>query len=80
LAVIQEEEQTHQDSEQDSDPLVLFKYALRAPETKRQWPRRLKIFLDFLRMEGASSLEEQARLFVIRRTQYTGIKDISFQK
>jgi hypothetical protein len=31
-------------------------------------------------MEGASSLEEQARLFVIRRTQYTGIKDISFQK
>jgi hypothetical protein len=76
LALIHEDEQTHQ----DSDPLVLFKYALRAPETKRQWPRRLKIFLDFLRMEGASSLEEQARLFVIRRTQYTGIKDISFQK
>lgn len=69
MALIHEDEQTHQDSEQDSDPLVLFKYALRAPETKRQWPRRLKTFLDFLRMEGASSLEEQARLFVIRTRQ-----------
>jgi integrase len=49
--------------------LILFKYALKAPETRRQWPRRLKVFFDFLEMEGASLLEEQARLFVIKTRQ-----------
>ena len=44
-------------------------YALKAPETRRQWPRRLKVFFDFLEMEGASSLEVQARLFDINTRQ-----------
>jgi hypothetical protein len=30
------------------DPLSLFLYALWAPETKRQYPRRLEVFLDYL--------------------------------
>jgi len=28
------------------DPLSVFLYALKAPETRRQYPRRLKVFLD----------------------------------
>ena len=51
------------------NPLALFMYALRAPETRRQWPRRLKTFLDFLEMGGVSSLEEQARLFIVKARQ-----------
>jgi hypothetical protein len=45
--------------EQEQNPLANFMYAPKAPETKRQWPRRLKMFLDFLQLDG--SLEEQAR-------------------
>jgi len=29
-----------------------FEYALKAPETKRQWPRRLDVFLTFLQLDG----------------------------
>ncbi|MGH9992019.1 MAG: hypothetical protein ACREBU_07540 [Nitrososphaera sp.] len=46
------------------DPLATFEYALRAPETKRQWPRRLKTLFDFLQLEG--NLNEQARQFVMK--------------
>ena len=34
------------------DPLQHFTYALRAPETKRQYPKRLKMFMDFVQIEG----------------------------
>ena len=30
------------------NPLAMFLYALKAPESKRQYPKRLKVFLDFL--------------------------------
>ena len=53
MAVLQEQE----------DPMASFMYALRAPETKRQWPRRLKIFFDFLSL-SSDIIEEQAREFV----------------
>jgi integrase len=49
---------------EEQNPLTNFMYALKAPETKRQWPGRLKIVLDFLHLEG--TLEQQAKLFVIR--------------
>ena len=29
-----------------------FLYALKAPESKRQYPRRFEMFLDFLKLEG----------------------------
>jgi hypothetical protein len=45
-------------SEQEHDSLSNFMYALKAPETRRQWPRRLKPFFDFLKIEGG--LECQA--------------------
>ena len=37
-------------------------YALKAPDTRRQYPQRFKMFLDYLNLEGA--LEKQARHFL----------------
>ena len=37
-------------------------YALKAPESKRQYPRRLKMFLDFLKIPG--DLDSQAKKFL----------------
>ena len=48
------EQQTHK----NRNPMTIFTYALKAPESKRQYPRRLKIFLDYLRLEG--NIGEQA--------------------
>jgi len=31
----------------NNNPMLAFTFALRASETKRQWPKRLKIFFDF---------------------------------
>jgi hypothetical protein len=45
--------------EHEQDPMIVFMYALKAPETRRQWPRRLKVFFGFLRLE--EPVEEQAR-------------------
>ena len=36
----------------DVTPLTNFLFALKAPETKRQYPKRLEVFLDFLNLEG----------------------------
>lgn len=59
--IIQKKAQDYQ------DPLTSFSYALKAPETKRQYPRRFKVFLDFLELEG--SFKEQATEFLTRTTQ-----------
>jgi hypothetical protein len=40
------------------DPLAKFLYALKSKDSKRQYPRRLKVFLDYLELEG--TLNEQA--------------------
>jgi integrase len=39
-------------------------YALKAAESRRQYPRRFKIFLDYLGLEG--SLEEQSKQFLLK--------------
>jgi hypothetical protein len=46
-------------------------YALKAAESRRQYPRRFKIFLDYLRLEG--SLEEQAKEFLLKSRAPRGI-------
>lgn len=52
------------------NPLQMFLYALRAPESKRQYPRRLKVFLDYLTNKGelktSQSLDSQSREFLIK--------------
>jgi hypothetical protein len=40
LSVTQEEEE--EEEEQQQDPMTMFLYALKAPETRRQWPGILK--------------------------------------
>jgi len=67
LAVIADEEQQHQEQQGYQDPLSVFIYALKAPETRRQWPRRLKIFFDFLKLE--EPIEQQARQFLMKTKQ-----------
>ncbi len=42
----------HPKYDYDDDPLQQFTYALRASETKRQYPKRLKVFMDFAKIEG----------------------------
>jgi hypothetical protein len=48
--------------EQATNPLSQFLYALKAPETKRQWPNRLKVVFDFLGLMG--NLDDQAKGFM----------------
>jgi len=50
------------DYEMAENPLSVFEYALRSPESKRQYPKRLKVFLDFLKIDG--DIEKQAITFV----------------
>jgi hypothetical protein len=47
---------------QTADPMTKFMYALKAKESKRQYPRRFKMFLDFLGLEG--TINEQAKQFL----------------
>lgn len=53
-------------------PYFRFVYALKAPETKRQYPKRLEVFLDYLKFHG-STIEEKANEFYefIRRDPKT---------
>jgi hypothetical protein len=46
----------------------IFLYALKAPETRRQYPRRFKMFLDFLKLLG--TIEEQAMEFLKKARQH----------
>jgi hypothetical protein len=48
----------------EADTLTVFEYALKAKETKRQYPRRFKVYLDFLNLEG--SLRQQSIDFLNR--------------
>jgi hypothetical protein len=51
------------------NPLQMFMYALKAPESKRQYPKRLKVFLDFLTYKNElfhSDLENQCKEFMIK--------------
>ena len=59
--------QEHEKPQVHQDPLAIFSYALKATETKRQYPRRFKVFLDFLELGG--SFKDQAYEFVIHTKQ-----------
>jgi len=54
----------------EENPLQMFLYALRAPESKRQYPRRLKVFLDYLTNKGElgdnNNLEIQSKEFLLK--------------
>ena len=50
-------------------PLAVFMYPLKAPETKREWPRRPNMFLEFLGLEG--TIEQKAEQFFIKAKHKT---------
>ena len=52
---------TVQEQSEEYNPIEHFIYGLKAPESRRQYPRRLKVFLDFLNLEGSAN--EQAKSF-----------------
>ncbi len=43
-------------------PFQKFIYVLRAQETKRQYPKRLQIFFDYLQIQG-KTIEEKSNIF-----------------
>jgi hypothetical protein len=49
---------------EEKDPMSTFTYALKAPETRRQYPRRLTVFFDYLKIEGP--IEVQAKEFLMK--------------
>ncbi|MGA7541677.1 MAG: hypothetical protein WBW34_01315 [Nitrososphaeraceae archaeon] len=72
----QEKEKQLQDQMEMENPLALFMYALRTPETRRQWPRRLKTFLDFLEMEGSIILRRTSQDIHCQDSCHTGHKTV----
>ncbi|MGB6672929.1 MAG: hypothetical protein WBE34_10875 [Candidatus Nitrosopolaris sp.] len=66
------------------DSMAVFPYAVKSPESKRQYPRRFKMFLDFLGFAGV--LEEQVKEFLRNAkgnpewVQNSLIQFISYQK
>src|SRR5215210_4296107 len=52
------------EEEEDDNPLTLFLAMLNAPESKRQYPKRLQVFFNFLGFIG--DIESQSRTFVAK--------------
>jgi hypothetical protein len=45
-----------------TSPYLKFEYALHATATKRQYPKRLEVFFDFLNLKG-KTVEEKSNIF-----------------
>ena len=67
-----------------NDPLQDFLYALKAPDSKRQYPKRLEYFFDYLGLDG--TLKEKCIVFYNQAktdllwTQHQIMQYIEFQK
>ena len=55
------EQQQEKENFNENNPLKPFLFALKSLESKRQYPKRLKIFFDY-GLEKKLSLEEQAKI------------------
>lgn len=68
----------------EDDPLAMFMYGLKAKEAKRQYPSRLKVFMDFCGLEG--SVGDQTKVLFLKAENNNSwiqsmlIKFIEFQK
>jgi integrase len=68
-----------------SGPYNRFLYALKAPESKRQYPKRLEVFLNFINMEGSNLEERLYNLYLTSKSNIEWLQDslidfIIFQK
>ncbi|MDQ3084647.1 MAG: hypothetical protein M3Q77_07530 [Thermoproteota archaeon] len=50
-------------SNSELSPYQKFVYALRAKESQRQYPRRLQVFLDYLKID-CDSIEEKSNILL----------------
>jgi hypothetical protein len=65
--------------EYEVNPITNFLFALKAPETKRQYPKRLEVFLDFLGFQG--KFEDKALTFyeyALRDPKWLSCKLVEF--
>src|SRR6266540_7303829 len=65
------------------DPISNFLYGLKSSDGRRQYPARLKVFLDFIGLDG--SLMEQASKFLDKSKDLTWVQSsimrfVDFQK
>ena len=51
-------------SKMESEPMQIFLYAIKSPETKRHYVRRLNDFFDFVNLSG--SLDEKSKKFMAK--------------
>lgn len=56
-----------QEQNRDFSPYLKFSYALNAPESRRQYPRRLQIFLDYLCIDKLTVEEKTNKLYDLIR-------------
>ncbi len=66
-------------------PYNRFLYALKAPESKRQYPKRLEVFLNFIDIEGSNLQEKLYNLYTHAKQDTEWLQDsliefIVFQK
>ncbi|MGB8165499.1 MAG: hypothetical protein WCF14_10860, partial [Nitrososphaeraceae archaeon] len=52
------------EQEQQFNAMTNFMYGLRVPESRRQYPARLMVYLDFICLKG--SISEQASQFLVK--------------
>jgi hypothetical protein len=62
LSVARENNEQQKEITQQQSSLYSFMYALKSSEARRQYPKRLKMLFDYLKLSG--SLEEQATAFI----------------
>jgi hypothetical protein len=63
ITTIQQDNHYHNNNSNSKlSPYSRFIYALNAPESKRQYPTRFQVFLDFLKLDGLT-IEEKANKF-----------------
>jgi hypothetical protein len=79
MAVVTKEQEKTQLQQKLHDPMTKFMYALKSKESKRQYPRRFKMFLDYLKLEG--TINEQAKQLLLNtknKPQWTEEKFMDF--
>jgi hypothetical protein len=57
----------------EKDHIVMFRYGLRAPGTRRQYPRRFQYFLNFLELPGTLDAQAKRSILKAKDNQY-GLK------
>jgi hypothetical protein len=65
-------------SKEERGPMAKFMYGLKSSEARRQYPRRLKMFFDFIDLEG--TINEQARQFIFQTKNNPSLTEERFME